>query len=157
MKLRSRPGERRFALLHKGLAALGIVVAGEALLDQFPGTAARSRLLSSFTASPTIYLAVFTVSGALAAIVSAGRRSRRSRLRHDAIDDPHQARLLGVELARGVEDLLGEAGPTTSVSRFTRIAVAEPELAAGITQASNCPEQMRKSQQTASPSPPPMQ
>src|SRR6202035_4506519 len=31
--------------------------------------------------------------------------------RHDTVDEAHDARLLGVELARGIEDLLGKGYP----------------------------------------------
>jgi len=81
---------------------------------------ARLRADSSFMTSPMMYLTAFTVSGALAAIVSAVvlHVSLELGLRHDAIDQPHPAGLLGVELARGEEESRAQMpAPTTSTSR----------------------------------------
>jgi len=120
---------------------------------------ARLRLDSSFITSPTMYLTAFTVSGAFGGDgLGVGLDvALELGLRHHSVDEAHRQRLRGVELARGKEDLAREGGPDhVGEPAQAGIGIAEPELGRR-TAKRELSEQMRRSQQTARPSPPPMQ
>ncbi len=89
------------------------------------------RFDSSLTISPTVNFTALMVSGALARdhVGDAFDVGLKLRRRHHAVDQPHDARFLGIELARGVENLLGE-GRTDDVDQPLEpgIAVAQTEL-----------------------------
>src|SRR5580704_16297484 len=138
MRLTCRPArnrtscarEHRLALFHEGAAALGIVLALEALLDH--GGAFREIAL----AFVLDHLADREFRGG-----DGERRVFADRLGvvldigvklgcwHDAVDKAHDARLLGVELARRVENLLRK-GDSDDIDELLETVerIAEAEL-----------------------------
>src|SRR5215204_582072 len=109
---RSASGEHRLAFLHEGGATFDVILALEALLHHLgrPRQVALAFVLH--------HLADDVLDG-----IDGERRVGRNRIgiiadvvlelgvRHHAVDETHGARLLGVELPRREEDLLGEGRP----------------------------------------------
>src|SRR3954449_9629932 len=129
-KIPSGPGEHRLALLHEGIAALDVVLATEAGLH---------RLVGAFHVALRLILQDF--ADHLLDRADGERRVARDRLgillyvilelsaRQHAIDETHRARLLGGELARRIEDLLGKRWPDDIDEALEpRIRIAETEL-----------------------------
>src|SRR5262249_34858961 len=105
----SRPRERRLALLHEGPAALGVVIALEAGFDQF---GAASEVALAFVAHGLVGDELGGLDGERS-IAGDGvgivfHIGFELGLRHDAVDETHHTGFLGIKLARGEEDLLGE-------------------------------------------------
>src|SRR6266404_9197053 len=126
----SPAGEHGRALLHEGAAAFRIVVALEAFLDHGGafGEVALRLILDDLTddelGSGDRHQGVF--ADRVGIFLHVGFEFVRL---DDAVDEPHGARLFGIELARRVENFLGEGGAHHVDELFQpMVRIAEAEL-----------------------------